>query len=38
LENSERFMKITDITIAGNAGGYGKHNFTLKVVTYVLTI
>jgi len=36
LENSDRFMKVADISIRGSTGASNKHDVELLVLTYIL--
>jgi len=38
LENSDTFMRITDLKISGDASGGGNHKFNVTVVTYILSV
>lgn len=37
LENSDTFMRITDLKISGNTSGVGNHRFDVAIVTYILS-
>ncbi|MFH0731900.1 MAG: type 4a pilus biogenesis protein PilO [Candidatus Omnitrophota bacterium] len=37
LENSDTFMRISDLKIEGNLLGIGEHKFSVTIVTYILS-